>query len=311
MNYLLLITLIALSITITFAVEDWNSPQLKSFSAAQQECAVYLLLSNETVQRYADNGYPDEFHSRKLINCILYQLHAFDEVTGVRDHVISSFFLSPGGCSEHIKRTQECLNSTVPERCCEETPFERTYRTFQCYYRHYGSLLTDVVRFLPYEPARAMYRIKLVFDSLSMVNTSCKALREFSVKQGFIVENISHALYTLGLRSGFYDLEHGLYVDRLYAQFGKLSLLSETTRQCLVRVSQQYNTEPLRVTQLVLQCVEQDISTQGWLTVAAQQILASSSSYCNVCEPLPAPAISTVSPDPSEMTTAKYPYPSM
>ncbi|EAT48658.1 AAEL000377-PA [Aedes aegypti] len=299
----LLITLTTVNILTTSAVEDWRSPQLKSFSSAQQDCAVYLLLSNETVQQYVKSGYPDEFSSRKLINCILVQIHAFDELTGIKDHVLTNFFDQPGSCSEYVGRTQECLRTSVPKHC-EGQPFEHAYRSFQCYYRNYGSLLMDTVRFIPYEQVD---RIKHLTESFSIVNTSCKALRELSVGQGFIVENIADPMYTLAVRSGFYDREHGLYLDRLYTQFGKPALLSDATRQCLVRVSQQYQTEPLRLTQLVLQCVESEISTQSLFTETARQVLASNSSYCNVCEQLPSCVTMTPGVTSAAVTTTRAP----
>ncbi|EAT48657.1 AAEL000344-PA [Aedes aegypti] len=312
MNHQLFITLAILSIITSLAAQDWNSPQLKSFSSAQQECAVYLLLSNETVQQCEVNGYPDDFNCRKLVNCILVQIYAYDERIGIRDNVITNFFEPPKSCSDYVSRTQECLQTTVPKQCGGQ-PFERAYLSFQCYYRNYGVLLKDAVRFLPYDPSSPKYSVKQIVESFSIANTSCKAIRNLSEGRGFTVENVADALYAFGIRNGFYDLQHGLYVDRLYTQVGVPNLLSEATRQCLACVSQQYNTEPLRITQLVLQCVEKDIATQLWFTQTAQAILASNNSYCNVCEPLR----SCVDPTPSTqcgvslVTTPKNPYPSI
>nr|XP_029708837.1 cell wall protein DAN4-like [Aedes albopictus] len=288
MKYQLLTTLVAITFCLSLAAEDWQSPQLKTFSSSQQECAVYLLLPNETAQRCVSNGYPDEWPCRKLINCILVQFHAFDELTGIKDHVITNFFDPSGAPSDYVSRTQECLRTTVPNHC-QGQPFERAYRSFQCYYRNYGSLLTDTVRFIPYEQVDRIQHLK---EAFSIANTSCKAIKDFSEGHGFNVEEISDPLYVLAVRTGFYDHAHGPYTDRLYTQFGSPNLLSEATRQCITRVSQQYSTEPILVTQLFFQCVEEDISTEALFTETARQILATTNSYCNVCEPV-SPVTST------------------
>lgn len=321
MSYQLLIPLVTFIMASSLAAEDWKSPELKSFSSAQQECAVYLLLSNQTVQRYVKNGYPDEFSCRKLINCIFVQIHAFDEITGIKDHVITNFFEPPVTDSDSVSRTQECLRTTVPKHC-EGQPFERAYRSFQCYYRNYGNLLKDTVRFIPYEQVDRVQHLK---ESFSIANTSCAALKDFSEGHGFNVAELAEALYVLGVRTGFYDPQHGSYIDRLYTQFGSPNLLSEATRQCVNRVSKQYSMEPVLITQLFLQCVEDDISTEALFTETAKEILASTQSFCNVCETL----TSSVSSSTTEMVTTStatistsgaplltttkgpYPYPSM
>ncbi|EAT48659.1 AAEL000319-PA [Aedes aegypti] len=261
MSYQLLTPLVTFIMASSLAAEDWKSPELKSFSSAQQECAVYLLLSNQTVQRYVKNGYPDEFSCR----------------------------------NDSVSRTQECLRTTVPKHC-EGQPFERAYRSFQCYYRNYGNLLKDTVRFIPYEQVDRVQHLK---ESFSIANTSCAALKDFCEGHGFNVAELAEALYVLGVRTGFYDPQHGPYIDRLYTQFGSPNLLSEATRQCVNRVSQQYSTEPVLITQLFLQCVEDDISTEALFTETAKEILASNQSFCNVCETL----TSSVSSSTTEMVT--------
>uniref|UniRef100_A0A182M5N4 Uncharacterized protein n=1 Tax=Anopheles culicifacies TaxID=139723 RepID=A0A182M5N4_9DIPT len=101
---------------------------------AQDECALYLQVPTERLQRYLREGYPDEPEVHCLVLCVLENLRAWENGT-LHEHLLANFFVPAAEDCDNVKRTERCLVN-LPQECNGE-PCVQAYRAFQCYFENY------------------------------------------------------------------------------------------------------------------------------------------------------------------------------
>ncbi|XP_055542741.1 uncharacterized protein LOC129728329 [Wyeomyia smithii] len=279
MKFLLLSTfLLSLVLPALCQSLHWVSPNLKSLADAQQQCASYLRLSNETVERYVKNGYPDEPSVRKLVHCLLINLNVWDNNNGIKEYVIRNYLQpSPSDCC-YVNRTQACIQKELCQ-VPQTDNVARAYWSFVCYYQHFGNLINEK-QFVPYTE---LERQQHVIEAFSIENIPRQVLENFSRGSIICASQLPELLYTLFVRVGFYDPEMGFNLDRLYTQFGNSDLLSNNTRACEANVRQRYCYEPNRLSETFQQCLMNSISTLQLIQDVAKQALEQPSSPCSTC----------------------------
>lgn len=246
----------------------WESPFLKSLGEAQQECAEYQRLSNETVERYSRNGYPDDSCARDFVFCIVFTLNAWDLESGIRDHVISQFFKPSHTDSKYEDRTQDCLRETVD--CLPKHDQKgRAYKSFLCYYRNYGNVVQER-KYVPYfDSTRELY----YRDSIIVKSVPRDVLQQYAAGDILNSEQFAEVYYTYVLGSGYYDPEVGVNLERTYVQFGNPEILSESTRCCEASVRRQYQEEPKRLAETFKQCFQHLLPSLETIKKVSKQLL--------------------------------------
>ncbi|KAL9707363.1 hypothetical protein quinque_010881 [Culex quinquefasciatus] len=171
------ITTVALMLPTLTLAAFWESPFSKSLGEAQQECAEYQGLSNETVEHYARNGYPDNSCVRELVHCIVFTVNAWNEVSGIQDHVISQFFNPAPSDSSYQDRTKDCLRESV-DCLPKHDQAGRAYNSFLCYYRNYG----NVVQERKYVPYFDVIRERYYKDSFVVKSVPLNTAKQITLK---------------------------------------------------------------------------------------------------------------------------------
>uniref|UniRef100_A0A182JBL9 Odorant-binding protein n=1 Tax=Anopheles atroparvus TaxID=41427 RepID=A0A182JBL9_ANOAO len=183
----------------------------KSFVEAQAECAIYLQVPDDRLQRYLREGYPDEPEVRCLVLCVLENLRAWN--SGVlEEHVLANYFVpAPEDC-DYAKRTEKCLVHLPKE--CNGDACVQAYQAFQCYYQNYGTL-THCPNYVP------SYRdedLQEAFDLFDMLDVSEETLRKLAggcFPSGPESECFFRAYV---IRYGAYSEEEGPLLANLYTQ---------------------------------------------------------------------------------------------
>ncbi|XP_055589170.1 uncharacterized protein LOC129741460 [Uranotaenia lowii] len=248
---------IYLTILVTFVTVSigscevhWKRPNIKTFLDAQGECASYLLIPEEQVQKYVQDSYPDEHRVRNLVRCLLLNINAWNKNNTIKHYVFKNFFKPSEEDSCYEKRTQECLVKTVDSLPADDVN-GRAYQSFLCYYRYYGNLIHEE-QFIPFDIDIQVKRAK---ESISVRNTSVETLQQFCKGNILGVHEAELVLSINYVRNGFFE-DGGLNLDRLFTQCGKEAILSDHTRQCVETVKSQFCDQPARNYQLFAQCVQ-------------------------------------------------------
>ncbi|EDS40536.1 conserved hypothetical protein [Culex quinquefasciatus] len=286
---------------LTLAVH-WEDPFIKSFADAQKECVGYLRLTDETLERYIKSGYPDEHSTRKLIHCILVNLHAWDQVNGITDYVFSQFFDPAPSDSCNKNRTEECLYENVARIPLHEQ-LKRAHRSFLCYYRNFGNI-NEGNHFIPYSNATQKQHYKESFEIQDVTRT---VLQQWA--DGDIVDTpqFSEVFFTFVTRTGFYNPDWGFDLDRVYVQTGNSAIITEETRSCEASVRKQYCEEPKRVAQTFKQCLKDNVPSLPLIQEAAKEILESIPvPPCPSSAPSSPPCYSCGAPSPCKSCNQRF-----
>lgn len=252
-----------LALHSSFALKNLDEPRYKSFRDAELECAEYLFITNETLERYRSRGYPDEPSARKLINCVQVNLNAWDEeLNQIKDYVFKQFFIPNIVDCLYLQHVQECMAHTVAPLDPNDQ-LARAYKTFQCYYLYYSGISSDV-KWIPFHFTEI---VEIVADCLRIVPQTPESVLQYC--QGNFAGNPDYppAAYCFTVRTGFYNRTTGIDLQKLYLQYGNDNLLDASTLACVQQVNGQYCKEPERLVHTVVDClinflpVVRDIST--------------------------------------------------
>nr|XP_019931895.2 general odorant-binding protein 45-like [Aedes albopictus] len=266
----LTIIAVILSIICKVNAEDYEAPRLKTLATIEQECVGYLLLSNETLQKYIATSFPEDAVVQKLVHCFLVNMNAWDDETGVKDYVIRNYFKPADTDTVYESRTQDCLRVKLAnlDRCAV---FDRAYRSFMCYYQNYGNIVQEA-QFVPWYQVEREKHLREVFLIEGVTRAQ---LEEFQKSDALKAKEYPILYYIDVVRTAFYDPAAGHNLGRLYTQFGNPGLLADDTRRCLDTVSQQYREEPARAYQGFDQCLRSYMTTEKLFQTVVAQVLAS------------------------------------
>lgn len=268
-GFLVLLAVPLLALQSSYALKHLEEPRWKSFRDAELESAEYLFITNETLERYRANGYPDEPSVRKLIGAIIIGLNAADEkLNQVKDYVLSQYFLPNNVDCLYKQHTQECLDQNVAPLDPSDR-LGRAYQTFQCYYKKYGGI-KDSVEWVPYHYSEVIQTLE---DCMYITNTSNCSLLQYC--QGGYATNPDYPnlAYCYFVRAGFYNRSSGFDLYKMYVQFGDDEFLDDNTEECISGVVDQYCKEPDRLVHIVLDCIVQYLPATTSIGEAASNVL--------------------------------------
>ncbi|XP_062551306.1 general odorant-binding protein 69-like, partial [Armigeres subalbatus] len=228
-----------------------QDPRRKSFDDAEQQCAEYLFISRETLQRYRKFNYPDEPSVHKLLNCIEIELNAWDEdLQQIKDYVFSQFFVPNTVDCLYKQHTQQCLTRNTAN-LDKSDRLRQAYHSFQCYNHHYGGISVER-KWVPFHFSEV---VQGLYDCMHIVPHTNQSLLDYC--QGRILTNPDYPKlgYCFFGKSGFYNRNTGMDLEKLYIQFGDDHLINDDTRKCVAGVIDQYCKEPDRFGHIVLDCL--------------------------------------------------------
>ncbi|XP_055542815.1 general odorant-binding protein 45-like [Wyeomyia smithii] len=238
----------------------------KSFQTAFYECAEYYHVPNCTVRRYIEQSYPPEEEVKKLIRCTLINLGAWDDATGVRDYVISNYFVPSPDDICYERRTRECLDNIFYD--CD---YSRAYESFKCYYRYYGELVSDD----KYVPNEQLELQQLALTSLLISDLPYDVLVQYCKGDIESEENFPELLFVILVRGGYYSTQNGWNLQNLYTQLGDQGLLDPYTQECIDGVAKEKCNadEVSRLFATWQQCLSQYSPLLQYIQVAAKTLV--------------------------------------
>lgn len=258
-----------LALQSSFALKNLEEPRWKSFLDAKLECADYLFITGETLDRYESNGYPDEPSVRKLLNCIAVNLNAWDEEhQRVKDFVFNQYFVPNTVDCLYKLHTQQCLAQNV-DTLDKRDRLGRAYHSFKCYYKHYAGIKSEV-KWVPYHYSEVVQTLE---DCMYITNPSKCDLLQYCQGQFTANPNYPNMAYCFFVRTGFYNRSIGFDLNKLYVQFGDDDLIDDDTEECITGIVDQYCKEPERLVHLVLDCLVQYFPAAVSIAEAANNIL--------------------------------------
>lgn len=210
----------------------------KSFEDATRNCADYYQLDETCIQRFLASPELGKSIDARLTRCVLNDLVAWDDTTGIKESVLRQFF-QPAGCCDRDYRhhTAQCVQQQLVNTA--EDVNGRAYEAFRCYLRHYGTLIRLEKKFIPLAKESL---IQLKIDDYLIANTPQCALVEFSRGDFGREDEAAKLLFTGAIRGGFLDEtdKRKISLDKLYTQFGNPELIDPKTIRCVDNVAREY-----------------------------------------------------------------------
>ncbi|XP_058063266.1 uncharacterized protein LOC131213272 [Anopheles bellator] len=201
----------------------------KSFGDAEGECAQYLQVPDDRLQRYQREGYPDEPEVRCLVLCVLENLRAWTNTSGLNEQVLQAYFVPSAEDCDNAKRTEKCL-FYLPKECDGDRCLQ-AYRAFQCYYQNYGTLTYCPQFNIDYFDEEVQEALDL-FDMLDVSEETRRKLAGGCFPNCYESECFFRAFL---LRADLYDDDNGPNLFNLYMQFPEDAFKSDNsvTLACL------------------------------------------------------------------------------
>ncbi|XP_055624905.1 uncharacterized protein LOC129767751 [Toxorhynchites rutilus septentrionalis] len=229
---LLLVAGVSITSAVLFPYEVQESHfayQLKSFRQSLDECAEYLEIPPEVVDRLlAFNFLTHDRDLKCLIRCAGINSGWWNELTGVQSPVIESYFQPACGDVSYRRRTQECIDSKLV--ACQDD-CSRAYESFLCYFHQYGNLKCSE----EYIPLSQLEAVQAAVDCIKILQIPRELLEQYS--SGIIPDvPATHCMYRCQyLAEGLYDSQYGLNLTRFYIRhhdLPSLDYLTENAKAC-------------------------------------------------------------------------------
>ncbi|XP_055589207.1 uncharacterized protein LOC129741491 [Uranotaenia lowii] len=254
----------------------WRSPFFRSFEESLFECASYFDISNTTVGRFIQNGFPNEPGVSQLIYCALIDLQAWDTQKGIIGRQLIAVLRDFQFNEENERQIQNCLEDLRVDELKDQV-LERAYRSFLCYYSVYGNPGSSNQQYLRYTED---IRKKFMREAILIQNVPIRTLLEFCKDNVVTQPEWPDVSLTYVLRVGFYRREQGYDFERLYAQNGAPELLGNEVKLCQDRILERNCEEPECLTQIFGQCVRPYITTLNIVSIAAKELLLEAGTVC-------------------------------
>ncbi|XP_055617068.1 general odorant-binding protein 45-like [Toxorhynchites rutilus septentrionalis] len=287
-----------------FEVEESHfAYQLKSFRQSLDECAEYLEVPPEVVDRFvARNFVTNERDLKCLIRCAGINSGWWSDGSGVQTPVIESYFQPACGDIAYRRRTKECGVSKLA--VCQDD-CSKAYETFLCYYHQYGNLKCSE----EYIPLTHLEAVQAAIDCLNVLQVPIDLLEQYCA--GVIPDvPMTHCIYRCQyLAEGLYDTAYGFNLTRFYIRhhdYPSLEYLSDNTKACTevaLRENCDECTRVYRARRCFSGCNPNSVHTANILKHAAEHMLRgdaveSAGPYNNALIKLPAPKPSVPVPSP-------------
>ncbi|XP_058827369.1 general odorant-binding protein 45-like [Topomyia yanbarensis] len=214
-----------------FDVEESHfAYQLKTFRESLDECAEYLEVSKDVVNRLVAHNYvTPEKELKCLIRCAGVNSGWWNDTIGIQGPVIESYFQPAADDTCYVRRTKECINSKLA--VCQDD-CSKAYEAFLCYYHQWGNLKCSE----QYIPLTNLEQIQSAVDCINILRTPANLLEQFI--QG-VVPDVpeTRCLYRCQyMAEGIYDQATGFNLPRLYARESKVpspEILADSTKTCI------------------------------------------------------------------------------
>lgn len=273
-----IVSTLLISLCATSAVLSYELPHAvveKSFDDALRECAEYFLVSDCEVDRYYKEGFPAKHKVKQLIRCTLFNLNAYDDATGVAENVLGNFFKPCSTDHDYVERTRVCVKKALDEICPDDV-YSRPYASFLCYYHDYGNIVSEA-QFIP-KTELETWQLEIFVESV--LSLPYEVIVQYSEGRVLNEPHFPHAAYVFAVRGGYYTLDGGIQLARLYTQFGNPELLSAETVQCAAKVAQTYcNSDYVTKNYYTfLNCIHPYLPLENLVQASAQKQVACSKS---------------------------------
>ncbi|XP_053685882.1 general odorant-binding protein 45-like [Sabethes cyaneus] len=209
--------------------ESHYSYQLKSFRQALDECAEYLVIPLEAVERLVSVSYvTNEKELKCLIRCAGISLGWWNDTTGLQNAVLQNYFLPAPGDTCYVGRTKECIETKLA--LCQDD-CSKAYESFMCYYHQYGNLKCTN----EYVPLTSLEAVQAAVTCINALQIPDDLLDQYS--RGIFPEcQETKCLYRCQyLAEGLFDARLGFSLSRLQAREHdnpEVEFLGENTRAC-------------------------------------------------------------------------------
>lgn len=203
--------------SITFSGTSGLTSQNSPFFTALDVCSRELFIPADRVEQYRLLFFPDDPVTHCTVRCILVQLRAWNDRTGVRHSVLQQFFspLDPNPTDSYI-RVHNCLNQVVSQ-CPPTDSCAQAYWSLNCYKKQFGNYFFSRDQFVPPTPFELQQSVVDCMDKLDIPRVE---VLDFNWWNQTAVRFPCAGRCFLQA-SDLFDDRAGLVWDRLYVAFGR------------------------------------------------------------------------------------------
>ncbi|XP_049299009.1 general odorant-binding protein 45-like [Anopheles funestus] len=189
---------------------------LKSFDEMVLECAELMSITPSKLSAMRSGVLVKDTETKCLLRCVGVSGRFWSDYTGLRKEILARYFLPDAADTQHVNRTQICLNElpTLPldsKLCCN-----LALESFLCFYYNYGNLRQN--------------RIFVPLDHLQLQHVTARCMEVHQLTKDLLMSmgedemdsngSIHCLVRCIGIKTGIYSDRAGVNMDRIYAQYG-------------------------------------------------------------------------------------------